>query len=106
MKQYKSFTPEENQRICDLKARGFTGAEIGRIVGRQRSVIYRQLDRLGETQARQAYTYTCHVEQSVTVPDEVWADRERRMMLAPRDLTASFCGDPMPGMSALDRRRA
>ena len=32
------------------------------------------------------------------------AERECRMNLAPRDLTAAFCGDPLPGFSALDRR--
>lgn len=31
-------------------------------------------------------------------------DRDERMMLAPRDLTAMFCGDPLPGHSALDKR--
>jgi hypothetical protein len=32
------------------------------------------------------------------------ADRDRRAELEPRDLTAAFFGDPLPGMSALDRR--
>ena len=32
-------------------------------------------------------------------------DRDRRAELEPRDLTAWFFGDPLPGMSALDRRR-
>jgi hypothetical protein len=31
------------------------------------------------------------------------ADRDRRANLEPRDLTAWFFGDPLPGMSALDR---
>jgi hypothetical protein len=34
------------------------------------------------------------------------ADRDRRAELEPRDLTARFFGDPLPGMSALDRRAA
>jgi hypothetical protein len=33
------------------------------------------------------------------------ADRDRRAELEPRDLTAAFFGDPLPGMSVLDRRR-
>ena len=33
------------------------------------------------------------------------ADRDRRAELEPRDLTAWFFGDPLPGMAALDRRR-
>jgi len=32
------------------------------------------------------------------------ADRDRGAELEPRDLTAWFFGDPLPGMSALDRR--
>ena len=32
------------------------------------------------------------------------ADRDRRANLEPRDLTAWFFGDPLPGMSALNRR--
>jgi hypothetical protein len=32
------------------------------------------------------------------------ADRDRRANLEPRDVTAWFLGDPLPGMSALDRR--
>ena len=32
------------------------------------------------------------------------ADRDRRANLEPRDLTAWFFGDPLPGMSAFDRR--
>ena len=31
------------------------------------------------------------------------ADRDRRANLEPRDVTAWFFGDPLPGMSALDR---
>ena len=33
------------------------------------------------------------------------ADRDRRTKLEPRDLTAWFFGDPLPGMSALDLQR-
>ncbi len=33
------------------------------------------------------------------------AERDRRGLVEPRDLTAEICGDPLPGFSALDRRR-
>lgn len=36
-------------------------------------------------------------------PEQI-ADRDRRYKIHPRDLTASFFGDPLPGYSALDRR--
>lgn len=31
-------------------------------------------------------------------------ERDRRLSISPRDLTAAFFGDPLPGYSALDRR--
>ena len=45
-----------------------------------------------------------HVATSVTVPQQVLFERERAL-LAPRTLTAAICGDPVPGRSALGRRR-
>jgi hypothetical protein len=36
------------------------------------------------------------------VPQSVLDERERRLALQPRDLTASILGDPPPGYSALD----
>ena len=36
-------------------------------------------------------------------PDEVLAELEARLKLKPASLTAYFCGDPLPGYSALDR---
>jgi hypothetical protein len=33
------------------------------------------------------------------------ADRDARVAIYPRDLTASICGDPLPGYSAGDRRQ-
>jgi plasmid stabilization system protein ParE len=38
------------------------------------------------------------------VPPELIEDRDRRYSIMPRDLTALLCGDPLPGMSALERR--
>lgn len=38
------------------------------------------------------------------VSQQALADREIRMKSAPRDLTAAFFNDPLPGYSALDQR--
>jgi hypothetical protein len=35
---------------------------------------------------------------------EIFIERDRRLALPARDLTAAFCGDPKPGFSALDKR--
>ena len=45
------------------------------------------------------------VDQSFRVPETVLREREERQAAADlRTLTATFCGDPPPGYSALDRR--
>ena len=42
----------------------------------------------------------------VQPPPEVLADREHRARLVHRTTTSAFFNDPLPGYSALDRRRA
>ncbi len=44
------------------------------------------------------------IADRITVPAERFAERNVRVNLAPRDLTAAFFGDPKPGFSALERR--
>lgn len=36
--------------------------------------------------------------------EQALTDRALRFAAAPRDFTAAFCGDPLPGYSALERR--
>ena len=40
------------------------------------------------------------------VPAFVIEERERRILAEHRDVTAVLCGDPRPGYSMLDRKRA
>lgn len=42
--------------------------------------------------------------QTRAIPNHVIAERDVRLATEPRDLTASFFGDPLPGWSALDRK--
>lgn len=44
-------------------------------------------------------------ERAIIRPSQdLLAERDHRLSLQPRDLTAEFCGDPKPGYSALERR--
>lgn len=43
-------------------------------------------------------------KRDVPPPAHIIAERDERIKRAPRDLTAAFFGDPLPGYSALDRR--
>lgn len=40
----------------------------------------------------------------MVIPVDVMAERDVRLATAPRDITAEFFGDPLPGYSALDRK--
>lgn len=42
----------------------------------------------------------------IDIPFRVVRDREARLAARPVDLTAIICGDPLPGRSALDKKRA
>jgi hypothetical protein len=44
--------------------------------------------------------------QELRPPVDVLADRERRLGIVPETLGQALLGDPMPGRSALDKRRA
>lgn len=44
-------------------------------------------------------------DERVTIPEQVLFDRERRRELSHPSFTAAWQGDPLPGYSALDRRR-
>jgi hypothetical protein len=53
---------------------------------------------------RGRYTASSHRENyGPIIPERVQADARLRASLAPRDLTAAYQGDPLPGYSALDR---
>lgn len=43
-------------------------------------------------------------EHPITVPANIILERNCRLAVAPRDLTAAMMGDPRPGYSALERR--
>lgn len=45
-------------------------------------------------------------ENNERVPDNVMAERDRRLALNHATLTAAVFGDPLPGRSALDRKHA
>ena len=52
---------------------------------------------------RKAIGYQMRV---MSVPQDILWERDRRMSLPHRDLTAELFGDPKPGYSALDKKQA
>ncbi len=42
-------------------------------------------------------------DKGIEIPERVLIDREKREKLRPKDCTAAFFGNPLPGYSALER---
>lgn len=74
--------------------------EIAFIFGMTTGQVAAKLERM------RVPTRRVHFERETvrfTVPQKCLEDRDRRYRLEPRDLTASLCGDPLVGYSALER---
>lgn len=84
---------ETARRLIDQKA---SDDECMAALGRSRMTCYQKLDRL---------RYSAAVARKQKTSTVALADADRRIN-APRSITAWICGDPPPGFSALDRRRA
>ena len=85
------------QRLREVD--GLTWSAIGRLLGRNLSSChgrYHCMRRLVVEPKR----------ERVPAPAAVFAERAARQALQHRDFTSEFFGDPLPGRSALDQRRA
>lgn len=91
-------TSDEIHTARLMRREGKTIESIAQHLGRSRGLI-------GEV--CHGHTRVVHNDaQAVHIPAPVLAARDARLALSPRDLTAAIAGDPLPGMSALDRRKA
>lgn len=113
-----NWTPEETELARKLLAEGAPEREFERQIGRTKEAAKTRIQTLNyrarRAEADRFRTLSgsrCkkseyrRVEAEAAIPPEVIADSVRRSD-APRSLTAMLCGDPPPGYSALDRRRA
>lgn len=50
-------------------------------------------------------TASAFLSTTISIPESVLLERDRRAQLAPRDLTGALMGDPPIGRSALDQRK-
>lgn len=115
---WRRWTPQEIETAARLYAanvkifgREHTMEMIAREIGRTPTSVNCRLSVRGRTfdatSRRSFHVASVGSAGSIlVVPDRVIAERDRARDLEPRDLTAALCGDPLPGRSALDRRRA
>ena len=94
----RTMNEKTKAQLLKMRDEGFSVTEMSRAVKFSTSSVSRFLSNDGDRMPRYVPTHC------ITVPQSVLADRERRYQLEPRDLTAAIFGDPLPGMSALDRR--
>ncbi|MDB5607814.1 MAG: hypothetical protein JWP25_4714 [Bradyrhizobium sp.] len=114
-----SWTEDQVAKLNLLKSKGVPTAEIAEIMGRTIKAIKAKIAFLNlspEAKARRAETDKNRLRRGIRIrqPDgtlprapicaAVLADRNLRINTPPRDLTAAFFNDPLPGYSALERR--
>jgi len=91
---------------------------IARKIGRSEQGVRRRFDKFGPNFGEEHVRNWSHrklsharliqnqVGRDPEIPEHVLAERDRRLDLERTTVTAIFCGDPLPGYSALDRRRS
>ncbi len=124
-----TWTDEQTRIAAEMRAAGHTRREIAAAVGKPMTAVRSHFDYLTlkenpeRHQARRdAINRHCRAQNEKTgrtrgrpmflhnpgpimrASPEALADRDRRLSLPDRDLTATYCGDPKPGYSALERR--
>lgn len=107
------WTPEKRLLAQQMAHAGARNSEIMKAVEMSRSAVgteTRGLDRPKKMRAdkehRKNASHPYNPVDYTNAPAAVFADLERRKAAADnRDFTATFCGDPPPGYSALDRKR-
>lgn len=109
----KMWTQDEIDSVYRLKEAGMTPQQIAKQIGRSQTAVYFRLagkydpEHRAKRNAEYRMEYPSRaVDMPVDArpPMEVIAERNRRMSLPCRDLTASLFGDPPVGLSALERR--
>lgn len=120
----RKWSPYEWKRVQTLVARGHSIPSIALMIGRkdyqirdkirwENSSAEKREERSAQLRAKRArqaleqQTERVHLEfvkPGKRPGEDLLQERQRRADLKPRDITAAFFGDPLPGYSALDRK--
>ncbi|HEX4043237.1 MAG TPA: hypothetical protein VHY10_16185 [Xanthobacteraceae bacterium] len=101
MSRASAYTAAELATLQRMRAeRASTGA-IAKALGRSKSSVTNRIERL---ELRPFYAHIAWSGRTLHADPRALAERDQRLAVAPRDLTAALCGDPLPGYSALERR--
>jgi hypothetical protein len=97
----EAWTEDEKRALASYVLENRSTEEIARFLGRSRAAVKAKINKeqLIRPGARRIRPPAAICEP---IPLAVIADRDRRKLIEPRDLTAWLFGDPLPGYSALD----
>lgn len=95
-------TEDDRRKMRKLRAAGVRTGDIAK----QFNVSRKAVDYAIYLHKKRRYRTRVNLkrEDVLEIPREVLAEREFRLSLSPRDLSAAIFGDPPPGYSALERR--
>jgi hypothetical protein len=100
----KPWSADELEQLVNLRRQaGLDWSEIAIRLDRTESGVKSKMKYIQYEAERSAKQPSVPFERE-PIPDSVLIDRARRLAASARDLTASICGDPPRGYSALDRR--
>lgn len=100
----RAWKSEDDRELMALRRQGKTWAKVGEAMGRSRNSVQARAERL-MWGSDEVYTRLRIPASWTEPPSTVLAEREQRVGARERmSLTASLCGDPPPGYSALDQR--
>lgn len=97
----KEWTSAEKVQLVHLKeVMGLGWTEIGRRLNRPSGTVYSKYFYIKNFASARAGDGS----DKANIPEQTVSEWRSRRALSPSSLTAHFCGDPLPGYSALDRR--
>lgn len=103
-------TPEDRARAAQLREMGYSYLRIAKMIGYTHLTVRAWFSEKAKHDQRRKYdemrAYRACVPRDLV--HKVRTDADAAKQIVPkdtRDLTARFCGDPLPGRSALDRRQ-
>lgn len=102
------WSPEKLRVALEMRANGATYMEIGKVIGLSHvSVSIELANAPCPRKASERRMDNARTTEASRAPNTVLIERERRAEAADRrNYTQTFFGDPPPGFSALDQKRA
>lgn len=91
----REWTLADTEKLEALLTGGLNKNQIAEAMGRARQVIHRRITGDLSTNPSDRRRVVADADFKITIPPEVLAERDRRLLMQPRDLTGFLMGDPI-----------